>query len=326
MARKNRRILFLILAIIFLISAPTVFLYSLGYRFDIENKKITQSGGFYFKVWPKSSEVYLNGKFVKKTDFFFGALYINNLLPKKYEVEIKKEGYHSWKKTLEVKEKQVTEMKNIFLFPENPKFSIISQDVEDFFVSPDQRKIILKETEIGKDHIFSLKLFELDKNIKSHLAKDTDLGTSSVSEFVNYFFKIENGESFLENESLKNNSLNEQISPDKKKIVYLNNNSEIWITLVKKNNNNKLSREEPEEKILVGRFSEKVNQVFWLNDYYLIFSIGDKIKIAEIYNQDKVSIINFAEFKNPKIFFNQKDKKLYVLEEGKLYVSEALLP
>lgn len=325
MTRKTRAILFFILLILFLLTAPSTLLYSWGWRLDFSPPgggiKITQTGGFYFKVWPKSSQIVIDGKPSKRTDFFFGAAYLDNLLPKKYEVEIQKEGYHSWKKILEVKEAQVTDSKNVVLLPQAPKFAALSQNVEEFFVSPDQKKMILKETE-GKE--WSLKLLELDKNIKSHLARELDLSTSSVAEFVDSFFEVEEKEPTEAVAKEPEEEMPEgEFSPDKKKLVYLSN-SEVWVLFLKDELGQPQKR--AGERLLVARFSEKISQVFWLTNHYLIFTTGDKIKIAEIDDRDGINIIDFAEFKSPQIFFNQTDKKLYVLSEGNLYTSEKLLP
>ena len=178
MTKKSRTILFSILTALFLTVTPGIALYSWGYRFDFDSGKIVQTGAFYFKVFPRSAEIYLDGKRMKKTDFFFGASYVENLLPKKYEVEIKKDGFHPWKKTLEVKEKQVTDAKNVVLIPEEPEFSALTKGVENFFFSPDEKKVILKETNNGG---WALKLLEPERNVKSHLVAEGDIpevGTS----------------------------------------------------------------------------------------------------------------------------------------------------
>jgi len=83
MTKKTRTILFLICLFLFLLIAPSAIFYSQGYRFDFDSKKITQTGGLFLKVFPKSAEIYLDGKLKKKTDFFFGSILIENLLPKK---------------------------------------------------------------------------------------------------------------------------------------------------------------------------------------------------------------------------------------------------
>jgi len=178
MTKKSRTILFSILTALFLTITPGIALYSWGYRFDFDSGKIVQTGAFYFKVFPKSAQIYLDGKRIKKTDFFFGASYVENLLPKKYEVEIKKDGFHPWKKTLEVKEKQVTDAKNVVLIPEEPEFSALTKGVENFFFSPDGKKVILKETNNGA---WALKLLELERNVKSHLVAEGDISKTEIS-------------------------------------------------------------------------------------------------------------------------------------------------
>ena len=102
------------------------------------------------------------------------------------------------------------------------------------------------------------------------------------------------------------------------------NNYEIWVLfLVKK-------YEQPqklaEDQLFLTRFSGKIDEVFWYTDNYLIFNTGEKIKIAEIDDRDIVNIVELVEFKAPKIFWNQNNKKLFVLSDGDLYVSEKIAP
>ncbi len=176
MTKKTRTILFLIFLSLFLAIAPLAIFYSQGYRLNLNplegGKIITQTGGLFLNVEPKQTEIYVDGKLIKKTDFFFGSVLIENLLPKTYKIEVKKEGYSPWGKNLEVKEKEVTEAKDIVLIPENPDFNILTKGAEDFWFSPDAKKIILKET---TEESWSLKLYDAEKNIKSHLIEETDV-------------------------------------------------------------------------------------------------------------------------------------------------------
>jgi hypothetical protein len=162
MTKRARTILFSVCTILFLLIAPTITLYSMGYRIDFELKKFVQTGGFYFKVVPKNVQILIDGKTKKKTNFLSSSILIDNLLPKKYEVQIKKEGYLPWEKTLEIKEKGVTEAKNIVLIPEKPRFEIRGNEVENFFFSLDGKKIIVKDEE-------GLKFFDTERNIKNYL-------------------------------------------------------------------------------------------------------------------------------------------------------------
>ena len=177
MTKKTRTILFLICLFLFFLIAPSVIFYSQGYRVDIDSKKITQTGGLFLKVIPKQVEVFIDGKLKKKTDFFFGSALIENLLPKKYKIQIKKEGYYPWEKNLEIREKEVTEAKNIVLIPENPNFGILTEGIKDFWFSPDERKIILSE---DYEQGWALKLYDLEKNVKSHLIEEKDIFPGGV--------------------------------------------------------------------------------------------------------------------------------------------------
>lgn len=463
MTKRTRTILFFTCIFLFLIVAPLVVLYSQGYRFDFSppagGKIFVQTGAFYFKVLPNSAEIYLDGKLKKKTDFFFGTVFIKNLLPKKYTIEIKKDSYLSWSKTIELKENEVQEFKDIALIPANPDFSILTKKVDDFFFSPDKKEMILKKT--GEQGWY-LTSFDLEKKVESVLIEEKKLSQkgasfsslewspdskkvvlkAGVNEQERYFlleldksfplspisldfliglekisfnpqnpqklffiangdlleadyktktisgpilsdvitYEIFNGAVFsldslgflttsdfsgktkekinsepfplkgevqyqifvsptnvllLEDDTLffldKTSKIFKQISrpvkevkfsDDFKKAVY-SSDSEIWILYLED------ILEQPSKKAgqsqLTARFSEKIGGVFWLTNHYLIFNIGSQVKIAEIDDRDKVQIWDFSESKEPKIFFNQTDKKLYLLSDGNLDTSAALI-
>ena len=535
MTKKTRTVLFSICVFLFLVSASAVVFYSQGYRFDFEKKKITQTGAFYFKVLPRSAQIYFDGKLKKETDFIFGSALIENLLPKTYNIQIKKEGYISWEKTLEIKEKQVTEAKNIVLIPESLGFTVLveSKEVKDFFFSPDAKKIILEEI---RENGWQINLYDLKNNVKSYLIGEKDIAKSEVVkedksssspfaaarvskvDFLSLKFSPDSKRILLKvglkdynppstllpsagsseekyfildlektpldlislsflgtdiqdisfnpqvpqkifftkpveedksssspfaaarvsEEKIKENKIaqtdlfeadwgtkeisqtilsnliayeasggniflisdegflfrtdfsgkrQEQLSfspfpikkevdyqllvnfpkillkeddnlyffdqalenfkklsapansfsfsPDFKKIVYFNN-YEIWILFLEEKFDQ--PQKKVGEEIFLTRFSEKIGEVFWLTSHYLVFNTGNKIKIAEIDDRDKINIVDLsphqisgseglAEFKDPKIFWNQNNKKLYLFSEKNLYTSrERLAP
>src|SRR3989344_5331930 len=163
MTKKQRITLFSICAILFLLSAVSVIFYSQGFRFDF-----AQTGAFYFKVSPKNSQIYIDDKIRKRTDFLFNSSYIDNLLPRRYKVEIKKDGYFPWTKSLEVKEKEVTDARNIVLVNQELSFSVLASAIQDVFFAPDEKKIIFLERQGDS---WELKSFNLEINIKSHILK-----------------------------------------------------------------------------------------------------------------------------------------------------------
>lgn len=114
-----------------------------------------------------------------------------------------------------------------------------------------------------------------------------------------------------------------KLSPDSKTLVYLSDN-EIWLLFLKDEFDQ--PQRKAGEKLFLMRLSEKINDIFWLNNHYLIFVSGDQIKITETDNRDKINIVDIVEIKNPRIFWNQLDKKIYLLSEENLYSSPVLLP
>jgi len=261
MTKRRRTLLFLLLVLVFFVSAPTVILYSQGYRIDIDQKRITQTGAFYLKVKPNSVHVRINGEAVKNTDFLFGSTLTKNFLPKTYTVEIAKEGHYTWRKSLEIQARQVTEAKFVILFPKN---------------------IELKET--TKD-IATIKL--------------------------------------------------EELSPDKRKIAFAKE-AELWISYVQD------SKVQPfyktDEEIFLTRFSQGVEYINWIGSHYLLFSVGEQIKIAEIDDRDTINIIDIAQFPSPELsgtasddtvsrelFYNPSSETFFVLSKGIYYESDKLI-
>lgn len=423
MKKRTRTILFFICLVLFILVTPLVIFYSQGYRFDADSKKITQSGAFFLKVAPKQAKIYIDGRLKKETNFFFGSVLIENLLPKKYKIRIEKDGYFAWEKNLEIKEREVTEAKNITLIPEKPSFTLLTPgqtdettEIKDFWFSPDEKKMVLYES--SKEG-WALKLYNLETNVKSHLIDEADVYSKgadflslsfgknpneiyldaavkeqeknfvlnlektpplltqreiskipenivisqvfngneyslddsgnlfrnnerlseksfpvkketeyALETFQNFIFLGEGRTLYLFNPDLKlferffDDAENLKISADEKKLVYFSS-SEIWVLFLKEKYDQPLKK--AGEKLFIGRFSEKINDVFWLNSDYLIFDAGDKIKIAEIDERDKIQVWDLTQTENQKFFFNENNGKLYVLSNGNLYTSENLI-
>ena len=426
MTKKTRFFLFLVCFLLFVLIAPTAILYSQGYRFDFQNKKLTQTGGLFLKVLPKRVDVYLNNNFTKKTDFFFGSVLIQNLLPKEYTITLKKEGYHSWEKTLKIEKKKVTEAKSIILFPENINFQIVAEKVKNIWFPSTQNYLIVQEdNETG----WSLKY--LDDKIKSLLVKESNFSTNSADlinlelsekdqkiyltvkineknkDKIKYFvlenintaqpnlseitslpqtqptsslayqvinndeylldksgqlfknkqkltstpFPIETGTSsyelkifsdfiFLKQDHTLfkfNNDLKAfekfatdinflKIAPDNKKLALASNN-ELWLLFL--DEMTEPVKKTKGEKLFLTRLMDKITDVFWLNNDYLVFIAGDKIKIIEIDERDKFNLIDLFETKNLpttggeiKMFWNPNNKKIYLWTKDNLFISD----
>ncbi len=495
MTRKTRTILFSFFVFLFAVVAPLIIFYSQGYRLDFATKKIVQTGGFYFKIWPSSTDIHIDGKAMKKTDFFFGSTFWQDLIPKKYTVRIEKEGYQPWQKTLEVKEKLVTEIKDVILFPQKVDFQSVSQGVQDFWALPDKKRLILEKTNPSTDKTpiqnWRLVIYDTLKNVQSlfldesvigkkeraeilsitpsfdskkiilavNLSEKTQnfvidmqnlpqtttplslnflsggigniefnsgnsqklffiynqnlydadltntkprqLGTSKTAQtgdnqiqmpllenietytqigdnlyllqsvppkkrggqisgfiyrtdttgkiiekinetalilkpesyykifvFQPYIFLQENDTLYLFNSETKSfekffeQFQNLKISPDSKKLAYFSDN-DLWLLYLVDDQEQPIKK--AGDKIFLGNFPEKIEEVFWLSSNYLILNSGNKVKIIETDDRDRVQTWDIGAFENPKIFFNDNDKKLYVLDKTNLFLAENLL-
>jgi hypothetical protein len=424
MSRKNRLTLFFVCFFLFLLLTPLVIIYPQGYRINFNfsegNKIITQTGGIFIKAVPKQAEIYIDNKLKKKTDFFFGSALIENLVPKEYKIKVQKENYHPWEKNLKIKEKEVTDAKNIILFPKKVDLEIL-KEAEEFSFSPDEKKLALKTT---NDNDWQLIVIDLEKETESSLTANEKFslpGESFLTEF-NFSqdsklirFKIEDEESsrifeaetnrledFILSEKIipspvesavayhnenyyldkygelikygekitalsfpieeeKKYDLNVfkdsiflnekdklylfnpekkefqvffenfkglKISPGKEKMIYFSSH-EIWLFFLE--NASHPYNKEKGDRILLARLSENINQIFWLNQNYFIFSTDENIKISETDYRDRLNIINFIDKENlpenknlSKIFWNSFDKRIYLLSGNSLLRSEKL--
>lgn len=94
--RQRRSIIFWI----FLgIAIPAMFFtlsYAAGYRFDERTRSVIQTSALAIHTIPKEALVYLNGVRTEKITPYIE----NNLMPGGYTIEVRKNGYHAWKKQI----------------------------------------------------------------------------------------------------------------------------------------------------------------------------------------------------------------------------------
>ena len=376
MTKKSRTIIFSIFSFLFIIGGPSAILYSQGYRLNLNTeegeKLITQTGGIFIKAAPRQVEIYIDGKLREKTDFLFGSALVENFLPGKYNVEVNKTGYLPWEKTLEIKEKEVTEAKSILLFPEEFSFNLLTEEIEDIWFTPEQTIIFKKattsewilslykseeETELLRESdVYSkgAKLTNIifsatssDLILETEIAKnkryfnfdpeETPLSLTELKNFNqeiieyaynNYTFKKE-GESLCVQspnsdlfEKIADSVKEFRISPDHKKLLYFTKH-EISIFFL---DDTIVPNKKKGEKMVLLRLSDNITNCYWIKSNHIIFSTDDNIKITEIDNRDILNTVDVIEIKNPEIFWNENEEKLYYLSENNLFISDTLLP
>jgi hypothetical protein len=121
----HRSTFFYILAFIFLISLPFLFLYATGYRFTLKEGTFVSTGGIYVAAERTGAEIYIDNELVRETRAFRRAFYAQNLEPGTHRVHVQKEGHHTWVKELPVYAHLVTEAQ-AFNIPVVPEVRIVS--------------------------------------------------------------------------------------------------------------------------------------------------------------------------------------------------------
>lgn len=151
MPNRIHSFIFLLFLILFVTVAPLALLYSEGYRYNFDDNEIVKTGGLSLKVAPQiRAEVYLDGEFQEKVSGWNYSTYINGLPAKNYDVQVSKEGFHPWEKTLKIQESKVAEAKNILMVPTEPELQKQIKETDSFTFSPDETKMAYRnDNELG---------------------------------------------------------------------------------------------------------------------------------------------------------------------------------
>src|SRR3989344_217989 len=354
MSKQIRFIILLICAVLFFIITPYILLYSLGYRVDFENRKIVTTGGIYVRVLPQGADVIIDSKISNKTGLFSNSVFVQDLLPKQHMVLIKKDGYHEYQKNLEVKENEVTKLENVILFKKNNNL-YYSDILENSNLTQTQKNTaVIKNIvtyKINGNNIIWLGLdgflYKSDSNgknpekVSQAALKIKTLSIYKVFVFNQNIFLKENNNLLLFDQDEKifknfySNAVDIKISGNGQKLLYYNDHEILFSDV---NNLNG-------EKMLLNRFSEQIKDCYWVNDDYIIFQLGSKIIISEIDVRGNINTVQMPQtitlnsgatinIENPKISFDQQDKKLYILtqpiasapDKNTVLVSERLVP
>lgn len=321
MTKRTRRVVLYSTVLFFILATPIILLYSLGYSFDWQNKKLVLTGGLSLESIPKKADVYIDGEIEEKT-----PISVKRLLPKDYQIRIIKQGFHPWQKKIKIESKLVTEAKNILLIPINPDVEIVKENIsKDFSV----KEFLSQEK---SDNIFYIQkssyvLYKTNQDgFEQEQISLTPLPAQEYEIFVSDNEEIavlsENQELYLldlETKIFEQIGENVEIitfSNDNKKILYATP-SEIWVYYLKDINSQ--PNKKAGEKELITRLGQKIKQVLWYDaDEHIIFLVNQNIKITELDGRDERNTVDIIKADAKQITFHKKDKKLYFIEKEKL--------
>jgi len=125
MRKKSRKLLIVLLFAIFVVSAPAVILFTMGYRYNWKKHKPEKTGILSVSSRPSGALVAIEGKVTGRTT----PSSFSRLLPEDYALQLAKDGYLPWKKTLSIRSGETTFAKNITLFRDTLPRSVMDGDV-----------------------------------------------------------------------------------------------------------------------------------------------------------------------------------------------------
>ncbi|MCL5011818.1 MAG: hypothetical protein M1320_00120 [Patescibacteria group bacterium] len=113
-----RRKLLAFFVALFVILGIAVVYYSQGYRLDFSTFSVTKVGAVYIESYQNPTNIYLNNTYYKdKSGLLASGTLISGVIPQKYQLAIRKDGFIDYQKNIEVLPSQVTRFFNVLLIP-----------------------------------------------------------------------------------------------------------------------------------------------------------------------------------------------------------------
>lgn len=144
MTLRVRRIIYIILMILFVGSAPVIILYTAGYRWNAKKFSLEKTGIIFVSTAPAKTDIYVNGQRRAETT----PALIKNLLPDTYDVRIEAGGYLPWQKKLEVQSQLTTFINKLTLLKDRLPTLLASGKIDTLEIAPD--KTVLAFFDRGK--------------------------------------------------------------------------------------------------------------------------------------------------------------------------------
>lgn len=158
----KRRLFFWSLVLVFFIIAPSIVLYSRGYRFDWNRGVFVHSGTITIKSNPQSVDVALNDKISqsKSLNRINNSYNISGLMPGGYNIKITTPNFQTWSKKTDVHSGLASEFWNVLLVRNN--YTKTSFDdtagIGSFYMSPKNRYIAYT---VSQNQDLAIKIFNI---------------------------------------------------------------------------------------------------------------------------------------------------------------------
>lgn len=152
------------LVVLFGITVPIAIFMVLGYRIDLDSKKLVATGTLVVQTSPKDALIKINGEIQDKKT----PATLRYVLPGEYEMTLEKEGYSSFTKRITIHPRQVSSPQTpgipIVLFFKSPEKTGSAQGVMVF--SPDQKtSVAIKNDRLDLSQNGTIRTYDLNQTI-----------------------------------------------------------------------------------------------------------------------------------------------------------------
>jgi hypothetical protein len=166
---------------LFLVVAPILILYTIGYRYDWQTKQIKKTGVISIDVEPDDVDVYLNNTRIKKNI----PIRLTNIAPEQYDVRIEKPGYKTWQKDIIVISKQTTFIKDVTLIKDQLP-TILSRNldlpIKSISASADGRFVLIS---YNQENLDLINLVNLENSVSTPISR-LKAGDTTKTHWSNY--------------------------------------------------------------------------------------------------------------------------------------------
>lgn len=158
-----KKIFFWTLVVFFLITAPLVIFYSLGYRFNTQRGIFIYTGSLTIKSNPLNVEIFVDQKSESKSlNRINNSYHIGGIKPGEHLIEVKAPGFNSWVKKITVTSGTSTEFWNVVLTKDNyEKNEYSAPGIENFFFDPGKKLMAYTQKKEGE---FLVNVLDVDSN------------------------------------------------------------------------------------------------------------------------------------------------------------------
>lgn len=279
----NKRVLFTLFSAIFIIGGTLLAIQVAKGNRPTLSGNLRETGLLVVNSFPTGAQVYIDGRLTSATDDTL------NLDPGNYEVEIRKEGYTSWKKTLQIEKELVTQT-NAVLFPGVPSLSPLTfTGIQNVSPAPDGQKLIYYTASASAAQKNGLYLVDLTDNPLSlqrgsrQVVVDTTAMDLTTADII--------------------------WSPDSSEFLLSDNRQTFLIDITKVNNISQLRDVSLQRRTILSS---------WEEEMYL--------RERQILSKFPPEIIAMATTSAVNVYFSPDQEKLLYTATASLTLSESILP